>query len=269
MKASAIDLSRNQSFLFKGPFGFGKTLAAASFALEGKVWLSYWDKKAPLELKTFFTRERFGDAADVILDNIEYDVYSSVNANEYVNKLIDLATDCRIDTHINDSFTFMTSACVNWVLNFGKDPKAHKRFKDVLPSWDEYKGETSLVSQAMDICKKLPCRVIWIAHPLPTTKVEGSGNSITVTKINSLVSHGAKAAAMVPPGFTEIYHFSQETDWDTDNARYNKRYVAQLDTIGDEFAKTALFDNTNVKKIDFTDKLFYEVFKEKLKEARG
>ena len=269
MKASQIDLGRNQSFLFKGPFGFGKTLAAASFALEGKVWLSYWDKKAPFELKTFFTEERFGEKAAIILDNIEYDAYSSVNANEYVNKLIDLATDCRYDVHINDSFTFMTSACVNWVLNFGKSQTAHKKLKDILPSWDEYKGETSLVSQAMDICKKLPCTVIWTAHPLPTTKVEGSGASITVTKINSLVSYGSKAAAIVPGGFTEIYHFSQESNYDYEKAVSTKRYVAQLDTIGDEFAKTALFDNTDIKKIDFTDRLFYEMFKEKLKEARG
>src|SRR5438094_7712207 len=96
MKASSISpSSSNISFLFKSSPGFGKTLAAASFAVEGPVYLAYWDKSKPVELTTFFTERRFGSLAKKILDNIEYDVYGSENANAYLNKLIDFTNDCR------------------------------------------------------------------------------------------------------------------------------------------------------------------------------
>lgn len=266
-KASDIDLSYSrQTFLFKSSPGFGKTLAAASFALDGPVYLSYWDKKDPVELVTFF--RQFGDEGKTILDNIEYDVYGSQNAGEYLNKLIDFATQgCPYTTIINDSITYMTSAAVNWSLNFGKRIE-NRKIKDILPSWDEYKVETSLVSQCIDISKKLPCNVIWTAHPLPTTKVEGgSGASMRVTKTNSLVSYGSKVAGMIPGGFTEIYHFSQQNDWDGEKGVSTKRYIAELDSVGDEFAKSPMLSHY-VKSIDFTDKLFYKVWKQLIVESQ-
>lgn len=267
MRASDLRLDSPQSMLFKGPFGFGKTLAAASFALAGPVYLSYWDKKRPIELMTFFTKERFGNRAEQILDNITFDIYSSENANEYLNKLIELVQDCRYFALINDSLTFMTAGAVNWSLNFGKDTKLKKKIKDVLPDWDEYKVETSLVTQCIDISRKLPCHVIWTAHPLPTTKVDGSGSSMRVTKVNSLVSYGSKVAGIVPGSFTEIYHFAQQASWSVDG-KGSKKYIAMTDSIGDEFAKSPLLSNTH-KELDFTDRIFYEVWKEAIDAAQG
>jgi hypothetical protein len=258
MKASDIRLDTPQSFLFKGPFGFGKTLAAASFALAGPVYISYWDKKAPVELITYFTKERFGSRAEQILDNITFDVYSADNAGDYLNKLINFLSDCRYTTIINDSLTFMTASAVNWSLNFGKKEKALKAIKDILPSWDEYKVETSLISQCLDLSRKLPCHVIWTAHPLPTTKVEAAGSSVRVTKINSIVSYGSKVAGIAPGAFTEIYHFSQQANWSAEG----------VEAIGDEFAKSPLLAN-KVKEFDITDKLFYEVWKGLIDEAQG
>lgn len=267
MKASNLSSGGTYSFLFKGPFGFGKTLAAASFALEGPVYISYWDKKSPVELVTFFTEKRFGSLAKKILDNIEYDVYGPSNASDYLNKMIDWSSDCRYFAVINDSLTFMTAAAVNWSMNFGKDPKLKKKMKDVLPSWDEYKVETSLITQCLDLGKLLPCHVIWTAHPLPTTKVEGSGSSINVSKINSLVSYGSKVAGIVPGSFTEIYHFTQKAEWSTDG-KSNKKYIVSTEAIGDEFAKSPLLGDFN-KELDITDKLFYQVWKEALDKSRG
>jgi hypothetical protein len=268
MKASDIRLDTPQSFLFKGPFGFGKTLAAASFALAGPVYISYWDKKAPVELITFFTKERFGDKAEKILDNITFDVYSADNAGDYLNKLINFLSDCRYTAIINDSITFMTASAVNWSLNFGKKEKALKAIKDILPSWDEYKVETSLISQCLDLSRKLPCHVIWTAHPLPTTKVESAGSSVRVTKINSIVSYGSKVAGIAPGAFTEIYHFSQQANWDSNTGKGSKRYIVGVEAIGDEFAKSPLLSN-KVKEFDITDKLFYEVWKGLINEAQG
>jgi hypothetical protein len=266
LKASQISSSGPYSFLFKGPFGFGKTLAAASFAIEGPVYLSYWDKKSPIELTTFFSEKRFGSLGKKILDNIEYDVYDSSNAGEYLNKIIGFLDDCRYFAVINDSITFMTSSAVNWSLNFGKNQRVMKKMKDVIPSFDEYKVETSLVSQCIDLSRKLPCHVIWTAHPLAGIAVSGSGASITVSKTNPIVSYGSKVASLVPGSFTEIYHFSQQSDYSA--GKSSKKYVVSTEAIGDEFAKSPLLGDY-IKEFDITDKLFYPVWKDLLDKSRG
>lgn len=265
-KASDINVVGPTSFLFKSPWGFGKTLAAASFAIEGPVYLAYWDKKSPVELATFF--KRFGEKGKRILENLDYDVYGSHNANEYLNKIIDFATNCRYTAIITDSVTTMTSGAVNWSLGFtGKRKKASMRSdnpQELLPSWDEYKSETSIVSQALDISRTLPCHIIWTAHPLPGTKIEGSGSSMKVSKVNTLVTYGTKVAGLVPGQFTEIYHFSKTTDYSSNPTKI--KYKINTEAIGDEFAKTALGLPT---ELDFTDKLFYEVWKEAVEKVSG
>ncbi len=266
-KASSIIIDKNISFLLKSSPGFGKTLAAASFAVEGPVYLAYWDKSSPVELTTFFTEKRFGNLAKKILDNIEYDVYGSENANAYLNKLITLSDDCRYFAIINDSLTWMTASCVNWSLNFGKDRKLAKKIKDIMPSWDEYKSETSIVSQCIDLSRLLPCHTIWTAHPLSTVSLSGSGNSIRVERSNPIVSYGSKVACMIPGSFTEIYHFSQQSNYSTDG-KGNKKYIVNTEAVGDEYAKSPLLGDY-VKEFDITDKLFYNVWKDLIDKSRG
>lgn len=266
MKASNLTSGGTYSFLFKGPFGFGKTLAAASFAIEGPVYLSYWDKKSPIELATFFSEKRFGSLGKKILDNIEYDVYDSSNAGDYLNKIISFLSDCRYFAIINDSITFMTSSAVNWSLNFGKDKRILKKMKDVIPDFDEYKVETSLVSQCIDLSRKLPCHVIWTAHPLSGISVSGSGSSMKVSKTNPIVSYGSKVASLVPGSFTEIYHFSQQSDYS--EGKNSKKYIVSTEAIGDEFAKSPLLGDY-IKEFDITDRLFYTVWKDLLDKSRG
>lgn len=263
-KASDMTEDKNISFLFKGPFGFGKTLAAASFALEGPVYLSYWDKKKPVELLTYFIEKRFGNKAKKILENIEYDVYDSSNPNEYLNKLIRLTKDCRYFAVINDSITFMTTSAVGWSLNFGKDNQTFKKIKDVLPDFDEYKVETSLVTQCLDLSKLLPCHVIWTAHPLSSLKVEGSGTSMKISKVNPIVSYGSKVGSIIPGAFTEIYHFSKQVDYSSSGA--SNRYIVSTEAIGDEYAKSPLLGHF-IKEFDITDDLFYEVWQKLVKKA--
>jgi hypothetical protein len=266
MKASSIKVDSHISFLFKSSPGFGKTLAAASFAMEGPVYLAYWDKSSPVELTTFFTEKRFGSLAKRILDNIEYDVYDSSNAGDYLNKIIEFTTDCRYFAIINDSITFMTSSAVNWSLNFGKDKRVLKKMKDVIPDFDEYKVETSLVSQCIDLSRKLPCHKIWTAHPLAGISVSGSGPSMRVNKTNPIVSYGSKVASMIPGSFTEIYHFSLQNDYS--NGITNKKYIVNTEAVGDEYAKSPLLGDY-VKEFDITGRLFYEVWKDLLDKSRG
>lgn len=257
------------SFLFKSSFGFGKTLAALSFALEGPIHLAYWDKKSPVEILTWFTEKRFGPLANRIIDNIEYDVYSSENPNAYLNKLIAMneKQDCRYVAMVCDSVTFMTASAVHWSQNFGKKGRAKNKVQDVIPDFDEYKVETNLVSQCLDLSRNLPCHTIWTAHPLPGIKVEGTGSSMRVTKTNPIVSYGSKVAGMIPGSFTEIYHFGQTVEW-TVGGGSKKKFTVFTEAVGDEFAKSPLLGDY-VKEFDITDKLFYQVWKDLLDKSRG
>jgi|SRR5579863_8449654 len=271
MKASNIVIDNNISFLFKGSPGFGKTLAAASFAVEGPIYIAYFDKKSPVELITYFTEKRFGSLAKKILDNIEYDIYGAHNAHEYLNKVISFTKDCRYFAFVTDSITNLTASAVNWSMGFrdpkkGKTDKINKDAPLMIPDFDEYKVETSLVSQALDISKTLPCNLLWIAHPLPSIKIEGSGASIKVTKTNPIVTYGSKVAGMIPGNFTEIYQFSKVSDYSTGASKL--KYVVSTEAIGDEYAKSPLLGDY-VKEFDITDRVFYEVWKELIDKSRG
>lgn len=258
MKASNLSIDGNVSMLLKGPWGFGKTLAAASFAIEGPVYLAYWDKKSPLELKNYFSR--FGEKGRKILDNIEYDVYGAHNAGQYLEKVIDLTKNNRYLAVITDSVTNMTSGAVNWSLSFRDDRKNKDKLK-VLPDWDEYKVETSLVTQALDLFRTMPCHVIWIAHPIPGVKIEGSGSNVKVTKVNPIVTYGSKVAGIVPGNFSEIYQFSKQSNWDAASGKSSTKYIVSTDAIGDDFAKSNIGLTGD---IDITDVLFYEVWRDKV-----
>jgi len=245
----------------KGPWGFGKTIAAASFALEGPVFLSYWDKKAPIELVQFFKKIGRED----LLRQIDYEVYGANNANEYLNKMIAIAKRCDYIAIINDSVTNMTSAAVNWSLSFRDDRKNKDKVK-VLPDFDEYKVETSLVTQALDICKTLPCHVIWTCHPLPSIKIEGSGNTMKVSKVNSIVTYGSKVAGIIPGNFSEIYHFSKQSNWDAGAGKSSSKYLVSTEVIGDDYAKSNIGLSC---EMDITDRLFYTVWKEEIKKLEA
>jgi hypothetical protein len=260
MKASDIQTGHNVSLLLKGPWGFGKTIAAASFALDGPVFLAYWDKKSPIELVNYF--RRMGKKGKRILDNIEYEVYGANNANEYLNKVIDTAKNPKYFAFITDSITNMTSGAVNWSLSFRDDRKNKEKLK-VLPDWDEYKVETSLVTQSLDLFRTMPCYVIFTCHPISSTKIEGSGGSIKISKVNKIVSYGSKVGDIVPGNFSEIYHFSKQSSWDGASGKSNIQYLVSTDVVGDDYAKS----NIGLKgDIDITDGLFYEVWKEKVKQ---
>lgn len=260
MKASELVLDSQVSMLLKGAPGYGKTLSLASFALEGPIWIAYFDKKKPIELVTFFSR--MGEVGRKILSNIEYDIYGSANANEYLNKLISFSRDCRYFAVGTDSVTNLTSAAVNWSLGF-RDNKKSKDKDRIVPDFDEYKVETSIVTQALDICRSLPCHIIWTAHPLPGIKIEGSGASIKVTKVNPIVTYGSKVAGIVPGNFSEIYQFSKQSDWVDGKARY--KYIVDTEAVGDDYAKSNIGLKTS---FDITDKLFYSVWKEQVKKLK-
>jgi len=255
-------VTKNVSMLLKGPFGFGKTLAAASMAVDGPIWLAYWDKKEPIELLNFFKKHR-----PEALKNIDYNCYSSNNVHEYLSKLYDLSKSCSYYGVINDSVTMMTSSAVNWSIGFRnksgpKKDDANQMAIQMIPGFDEYKTETGLVTQALDIYRTLPCNVIWTAHPITALDMSGgagTGQAMRVNKVTKIVSYGTKVGEIVPANFTEIYHFSTQSEWDSVNAKSRLRRLVSTVPLGEDFAKTALDLPAD---FDITDKLFWEVWKE-------
>lgn len=262
MKASELSLDSQSSILMKGPWGHSKTCSAATFALEGPIWIAYWDKKKPLELYHFFHKVL---KRPDLLNRIDIDIYGSHNANDYLNKLMEFTQNCRYVAIITDSVTNLTASAVNWSMGFRETKKKKEKDLKVIPDWDEYKVETSIVTQALDICRMLPCHNIWTAHPLPGIKVEGSGSSVKVTKVNPIVSYGSKVAGIVPGQFSEIYHFSKLADWDQAAGKSRTKFIVDTEAIGDDFAKS----NLGLKvQLDITDRPFYTVWKEAIKNLK-
>lgn len=259
-------MDSNFSFLFKSPPGMSKTCAAASAAIFGPVHLSYFDKSKPVELVKYFNN--IVHRPD-LLDNITYDVYGAHNIHEWLNQIFKWGSKgCPYTTVITDSLTNLTGSAVGWSMGF-RDPKGPNRDElnsksmQLIPDWDEYKVETSFVVQALDILSTLSTNVIWTAHPLPKTRIEGSGKNITVTKETSLVTYGSKVAGLVPGRFTEIYHFGRELDYSTNPT--TTKYMCFTDAIGDDFAKSALM---LPKQFDITNRLFFEVWKSELDKSK-
>lgn len=257
-KASDITADQNISILLKASPGSGKTIAACSFAVYGPVWLAYFDKRVPIEVLTYY-KSRFPH----LLDNIEYESYSSHNANEYLNKLMKFQKDCRYVAIITDSVTMLTASAVNWSMGFrkpgGNKDSVNPNSMQLIPDFDEYKVETSLVTQALDLSKALPVFNIWTAHPLPKLNLQASdsGKINRVSTANTIVSYGNKVGSMIPGSFQEIYHLGRELD----------RRIVWTDMVGDDYAKTCYPGMP--QKLDITNKLFAEVWREEVAKSMG
>lgn len=269
--ASDLNLDVNHlkvQMLLKSPIGFGKTIAALSMAVDGPVRLCYFDKKEPWEF--FWYKRHFPE----LVKNISYEVYGAPNAHEFLNFLIDQSRRCDYYGIICDSLTMMTAAAVNWSLGFRnvksgakKDP-LNPNAVMTIPDFDEYKTETSYVTQALDYCRMLPCNIIWTAHPLPKLEINagvGEGK-MSISKTNSLVSYGSKVAGIVPGQFPEIYHISKENVWDAVKGKSIEKRIVNTRLIGDEITKTAL---NLPDEIDITDVLFWPKWKELVKERNS
>jgi hypothetical protein len=253
-----LDPDKNISILMKSIPGMGKTIAACSFAAFGPIFLAYFDKKTPVEVLTFYKKYR-----PELLKNIEYESYSSHNCHEFYNKLVKMQKEPgRYVAGIVDSVTSFTAASVNWSIGFreGKPKEDKQKNPLFIPDFDEYKVETSMVTQCLDMMKALPWFNIWLAHPLPQMKIEGEKSNMKITKTQSLVSYGNKVGAIIPGQFTEIYHFGRN---------YDGGRFCYTDMVGDDFAKTCY---ELPREIDFTakqagDKVFAEIWRDMVNKS--
>lgn len=226
--------------MLKGENGSGKTVLAGSFP--GPIKFFMFDGSKLDILKRFYPNRT----------DIEYDIYGARrtrfrDSNGQVvdiKSLLDFADEfnalqdhCPWATIVIDSFTSFSVTCVTFQLDIRSNDKDKKTAMSkgglVIPDFDEYKGETTLVTQSLDVSKVLPCNVIWTVHPLPKLETSGQGNSMKVTKTTSIAAYGAKTAAMAPSYFNEIWHIEVRPG-------SSPQRIVHTQTIGTEFAKSAL-----------------------------
>jgi len=269
-RTSDIILGGRLMLMLKGDNGSGKTVLAGSFP--GPIKFFMFDGSKLDILKRFYPQRT----------DIEYDIYGaretrfkdSFGQTIHIKSLIQFAEEfnklqdyCPWSTIVIDSFTSFSVTCVTFQL----DVRSHTEGKAtatskgglVIPDFDEYKGETTLVTQSLDVSKVLPCNVIWTVHPLPKLETSGQGNSMRVTKTTSIAAYGAKTAAMAPGYFNEVWHIEVRPG-------SSPQRIVHTQTIGTEFAKSALplpanFDVTNKNAFNEVKK-YLEEYNIKLQE---
>jgi hypothetical protein len=253
-RTSDIVLGGRLMVMLKGDNGSGKTVLAASFP--GPIKFFMFDGSKLDVVKLFFPNRT----------DIEYDIYGARETRfrdsngqpVHIKSLLQFAEEfnalqdhCPWATIVLDSFTSFSVTCVTFQLDVRSTTEGKNTLKSkgglTIPDFDEYKGETTLVTQSLDVSKVLPCHVIWTAHPLPKLDTSGSGASMRVTKTSSIAAYGAKTAAMAPSYFNEVWHLETRADSSVAGGRQR---IVHVQTIGDQFAKTALplppsFDVTN------------------------
>jgi hypothetical protein len=266
-----IVLGGRLMLMLKGDNGAGKTILASSFP--GPIKFFMFDGSKLDAVKRFFPGRK----------DIEYDIYGPKRTRyrdpvtgavtdikdliQFADEFTGLQDRCDYATVVIDSFTSFSVTCVTFQLDVrSTGDKGTNKSKGglVIPDFDEYKGETTLVTQTLDVSKVLPCHVIWTVHPLPKLETTGSGNSMKVTKTTSIAAYGAKTAAMAPGYFNEVWHLEARS------ASGGVQRIVHTQTIGEHFAKTALplpgsFDVTN--KPGFAEvKKYLEEYQIKLME---
>jgi len=239
-----IQLGGRLMLMLKGDNGSGKTIAAASFP--GPIKFFMFDGAKLDAVKSFYPNRR----------DIEYDIYGPREMRIrdpfgnpiHIKSLIQFAEEwtslqdhCPYATVVLDSFTTFSVTCVTFQLDVRQSDKDKRTALSkgglVIPDFDEYKGETTLVTQTLDVSKVLPCHVIWTAHPLPKLETSGSGNSMKVTKSSSIAAYGTKTAAMAPSYFNEVWHIDVKGNPNPGAPPWRNLHTQSL---GEQFAKTAL-----------------------------
>lgn len=245
--------------LFVGANGSGKTIAGASFPGNGLI-LDYDGRVAPVR---FFYPKR----TDIEYWTIGLDGDSRSDVIDFTDglkKIEDLQDRCPYDWVMMDSYTTYSAVAVLHQMGLRSGDVKKTKGGLPIPDWDEYKGETGVMLQILEILKILPCNIIITAHPIyaaKTTKQGGSTNDVLASMIkgSSIASYGWKTASLLPNYFNEMYYFW--VDAPTAAGLDVKRKV-QTVSAGDVVCKTAL---PLPAVMDITNLQFYDVMQSHLK----
>jgi len=252
--ADILDIDPMQKFMamFVGTNGSGKSVAIGSFKDKGSIY--YFDFDGRMASVANWYKQR-----GLRPGQLQYDTYGPHNLYQAMTKLDSFVDKCPHAAIVIDSFTAVTVTAVMYSLRKremagGKSVASRSKGDMILPDWDEYKGEVVCVTQMLDLCKSIAAQgtaVVWTAHPIVSTKITGKDYSLQTR----YAAYGGKTDSLIPIYFDEIYNFVTEWDPNTDTI---KRYCLTQPMAGVN-AKTAL---NLPAKIEWTDKNFYQTFKE-------
>lgn len=239
------------SFLFVGPQGVGKTIAALSFPKP-----RWYDNESKLEsVKNWYNQPEYRRFKSEIDYRPTPDIFSFLNDElAYIEE----RGAGEAKTLVFDSITNASKDIIGQILRARRKlTKGGDRAKVIpgniiLPSWDEFDAEDTILGQVLGslftIQQRYKVNVVVIAHPHTTMGPSGKSG----TKI---VAKGHKAPQTVLNFFQEIYHFERDEDI---NGGVRRVAVTQ----GGDFSRTAWPFLPN--KLDFTNEPFYEVLKSRL-----
>ena len=246
--------------LFVGSNGSGKTIAAASWPGPTLI-LDFDGRVAPVRF--FYPNRQDIEYWTVGLEgSTRKDV---IGFKEFVKKFEDFQDRCPYETIIFDSYTAFSSTAIWHQMGIRETDVKRTKGGLPIPDWDEFKGETGVMLQVLEIAKVLPCNFICTAHPVTrarTTKQGGSANDVlaSMIKVATLATYGWKTESFLPNYFNEIYFF--HTDVSSQVGNVNKHYV-QTVSAGEVMGKTAL---PLPVSIEITGKPLFPILQEILKQ---
>lgn len=261
-KTSDLQYDKALMCLFTGHPGTRKTSAAASFP--GPIYFFDFDGRMKPVKKMFPERE-----------DIRYDTYQ-FNYDKMARKMKDLVddptqwtdedeerSDIPVKTIVVDSLTNLADGLIGYAKKLRGTGSANmKRGVLNLADITDYNYETTGLGDVISFLKTMneehKCHVILTAHLLRFEEAD-PGKGVGVKRISySLLTAGKKVAAKIPSVFDEHYHFEVEGGWGE-----GSKVRAYTDVFGEYSAKTAL---PLPWTIDFTNRPFYEVLSEHLRE---
>jgi len=237
--------------MFMGGNGDGKSVAAASFP--GPIKFFDFDGRMK-PIKLFYPNL---DVQYVTVGPKAIPAKGIIDFLQFCVEFENLQDRCPWATVVIDSFTNLSNTAITYQLRVRggfDDFKGKKTVSGLpIPGFDEYNGETTSLSQILDVAKILPCNVIMTAHPIQKMMDEGGKSK----RYTSIASYGNKIASIAPTYFDEIWAFERDGE-----GLDSKRLVW---TGGRTMTKTAL---PLPGVLDITGKRLYPLIKAAI-EAHG
>jgi len=205
-------------------------------------------------------------------DGIEYDTYGAKDYPAFrekfmeFEKIADSGYDFPFQTVCVDSLTTLADMLIRYSLSVRgaerkeeKGDKARERKRGVIemPEFEEFNVESLAINQLIDIGRNLPCHFILTAHVIRTSSKDNSGRE---RESRTLMTAGKKIAAAIPAKFKEQWLVEPDTGLSVDS---DVSYTVRTKPTSIDTASTLL---PLPKVIDFTDKAFYPILVELLRE---
>jgi hypothetical protein len=237
---------------FVGDYDAGKSTAVASFG--GKKYFLDFDGRIvslrgreDVDFDTFSSETKGFEEADKAITMLQIKAKNGQNPYNVIC-LDSISMGRRLLLY--DAMKFTS----------GIDPQTKKQKgrsigKLSLPTMQDYGYESEAIWQLVMALKEINCNIVVTAHSVDKFKKEQAyeGGPVTNVPDGKKIYGDPQLIAVLPILFTEIYYFTKEID-PTGKPR---RFVE----FDGDIARTTYPELAKAKKVEITDKSFYEVWK--------